>query len=68
MKETDVLLKFTCEEGVDHLPVNIRPYIVETILQIKKWYQVIVFTASKKEYADTILDFIDPNGDLIEAR
>lgn len=27
-----------------------------------------MFTASKKEYADTILDFIDPNGDLIEAR
>lgn len=67
-KETDVMLKFKCSDGVDTLPVNIRPYIIECLLQVKKWYQVIVFTASKKNYADTILDFIDPNHDLIEAR
>jgi Dullard-like phosphatase family protein len=67
-KETDVMLKFQCSDGVDTLPVNIRPYIIECLLQVKKWYQVIVFTASKKNYADTILDFIDPNKDLIEAR
>jgi len=66
--ETDVLLDFKCSDGMDYLPVNIRPYIIECLLQVKKWYQVIVFTASKKQYADTILDFIDPNRELIEAR
>lgn len=48
--------------------MNIRPFIKEWILEIKKSYQVIIFTASKKEYADTILDHIDPDGELIEAR
>jgi len=29
---------------------------------------VCVFTASNKEYADTILDYIDPTGTLIQHR
>ncbi|CAI2378384.1 unnamed protein product [Moneuplotes crassus] len=68
-KKTDAMLKFKCtSEGIEYLPVNVRPFIRECILEIKKYYQVIVFTASKKEYADTILNYIDPDGDLIEAR
>jgi RNA polymerase II subunit A small phosphatase-like protein len=68
IKQTDVVLKFNYSDCVETLPVNIRPYIKECIMEIKKEYQVIVFTASKKEYADTILDYIDPDGTLIEAR
>lgn len=31
-------------------------------------YQIVVFTASIKSYANTILDFIDPKKQLFEAR
>jgi hypothetical protein len=69
MKQTDVLLKCELSPGrVEYLPVNIRPYIKEAIIHLKQWYQVIVFTASKKEYADPILNYIDPDGTLIETR
>jgi len=67
-KETDVLLRFKGTKEVDWLPVNIRPFIKPFISQLKQWYQVIVFTASKQEYADVILDHIDPDRELIEAR
>lgn len=69
VQKTDLLLKFKCSsKEIDYLPVNVRPFIREWILEIKKTYQVIIFTASKKGYADTILDQIDPDGELIEAR
>lgn len=29
---------------------------------------MIIFTAANKDYADTIIDYLDPDGDLIEAR
>ncbi|CAI2375341.1 unnamed protein product [Moneuplotes crassus] len=67
--KTDVMLKFKfSSEGLEYLPVNIRPFIRECLLELKQYYQIIVFTASKKEYADTILDHIDPDGELIEYR
>lgn len=31
-------------------------------------FRVIVFTASEKEYANPILDYLDPDGSLIQAR
>ena len=31
-------------------------------------FQVVVFTASHKTYADAVLDFLDPDQELIDAR
>jgi TFIIF-interacting CTD phosphatase-like protein len=35
---------------------------------INKYYEVAVFTASHKWYADVILDYIDPKGVLFQHR
>jgi len=48
--------------------VNIRPGTLECLKKAGKHFQVIVFTASEKEYADAILDLIDPDYKLIQAR
>lgn len=40
--------------------INIRPYIYECLEEACKYFQVGVFTASHKAYADAILDFLDP--------
>lgn len=39
---------------------NIRPYWKELMDEIKEDWEVVVFTASCKNYADSILDYLDP--------
>ena len=33
-----------------------------------QWYEIVVFTAGEQEYADYILDYIDPNNSLFKKR
>lgn len=47
---------------------NIRPLTKECLELANKFYEVIVFTASHKYYADVILDYMDPTGELIQHR
>lgn len=66
--EAEVVLQLNSSDCEEQLPINIRPYFKECLKEVKHHYQVIVFTASKKYYADTILNFLDPQEELIEAR
>lgn len=47
---------------------NIRPYIKQLLTDVNKYYEVVVFTASHKWYADVILDHIDPKGVFFQHR
>jgi len=47
---------------------NIRPYTHEMLKEVNKYYEVVVFTASHKWYANVILDYIDPTGELFQHR
>jgi len=38
------------------------------LIEIKKFYNIVIFTASEKIYADSILNCIDPNGELFDFR
>ncbi len=40
---------------------NIRPYSLELLKQLSKYYEIVVFTAAEQEYADEVLDALDPN-------
>jgi TFIIF-interacting CTD phosphatase-like protein len=44
---------------------NIRPFTQEVLEAANKNYEVCVFTASNATYADTVIDHIDPTGELI---
>jgi CTD small phosphatase-like protein 2 len=48
--------------------INVRPYAIECLKEANKKYQVVVFTASHKFYADVVLDFLDPAHELIHYR
>lgn len=50
----------TLEEGFVSAEINLRPHLMEALDHLKKFYQLIIFTASEKSYADSILDIIDP--------
>lgn len=36
-----------------------RPYVYDCLKQAKKYYQVVIFTASHKSYADAVLDTLE---------
>jgi CTD small phosphatase-like protein 2 len=52
------------EERGDKGEFLIRPYAQEFIDELAKFYEITVFTASVKEYADWILDRLDTNGSV----
>ena len=41
--------------------VRIRPGAIEFIEEMSKYYELVIFTAGTKEYADYALQFVDPN-------
>lgn len=48
--------------------LNIRPFARECLYEANRHFEVIVFTASQKCYADVVLDYLDPSGALIHHR
>ncbi|KAI9007996.1 NLI interacting factor-like phosphatase-domain-containing protein [Gaertneriomyces semiglobifer] len=45
-----------------------RPYCDEFLRVVSQWYTLIIFTASMSEYADPVIDFLDPTRKLIHSR
>lgn len=45
--DADVVLAIKYWDGDEQLPINIRPFFKEWLKEIKKEYQIIIFTASK---------------------
>ena len=45
-----------------------RPFVYECLKEANKDFEVIVFTASHKCYADVVLDYLDPKRELIHHR
>lgn len=39
-----------------------RPYLDQFLDAVCEWYDIIVFTAGEKPYADAVLNVIDPKG------
>lgn len=44
---------------------NIRNDAVECLKEVNKYYEVCIFTASIKTYADVIIDYLDPTKELV---
>lgn len=68
VSDTDTKMVMHTEDGEEDLYVNIRPQIKKTIMELKKLYQIVLFTASTSDYADAIINHFDPNHELFEAR
>lgn len=55
--------------GADYeVYVRIRPHLEYFLRQVSQWFEVIVFTASQKVYADNLLNIIDPRNEFIVHR
>ena len=56
------------QEANNEGQINFRPYLDQFLHEMREYYDIIIFTASMKEYADIILDHIDPGRKLIKKR
>ena len=65
--KADVILKLALPKRVN-FGIRIRPFALEVLQAASAQFEVVVFTASQKCYADPILDYLDPTGDLIQHR
>ena len=55
-------------KGSPDIYFSIRPYAIELLEFASKNFEVVIFTASQKAYADRILDYLDPNKQFITLR
>ena len=46
----------------------IRPFCLQFLEEMAKIFEIVIFTAALKDYADSILDILDPNKILINYR
>jgi len=48
--------------------ISVRPFVRELLETVADIYEVVVFTASQSYYADSVIDYLDPEGRLIHHR
>lgn len=59
---------FSFQLNAMEISVRLRPYLVDCLEKLAPLYEMIVFTAGMQDYADQILDYIDPNKKLFKKR
>ena len=64
LDETLVHFVYTPSGGI----FLIRPYCLQFLEEMSKIFEIIIFTAALKDYADSILDILDPHKKLIKYR
>lgn len=48
-------------ESPDQCKLSIRPGAIEFLIEMAKSYELVIFTAGTKDYADWALNYVDPN-------
>jgi len=65
----DVVLPITFPSGeVVNAGINIRPYARECLQETAKEFEIVIFTASHRCYADVVLDYLDPEHAFVHHR
>lgn len=68
MDQCDMTFKVNFNGVLYDVYVRLRPHLQEFLEQVSQWFEIIVFTASQKVYADTLLNILDPNRQYIKYR
>ena len=66
--EADMKLQIKIDGNLINISINIRPYALTFLKKMTSKYEIIIFTASHKTYANAILDELDPDGEIFQHR
>lgn len=58
----------TIDDTKATIGVNIRPYVMTFLKRMAQKFEIVIFTASHKTYADAILDELDSDGVIFSHR
>eukprot|EP01017_Pseudomicrothorax_dubius_P023499 TRINITY_DN2508_c0_g1_i8.p1 TRINITY_DN2508_c0_g1~~TRINITY_DN2508_c0_g1_i8.p1 ORF type:complete len:333 (+),score=71.57 TRINITY_DN2508_c0_g1_i8:66-1064(+) len=65
----DTIIKITLPSGEQvESGIFIRPYAIEALRELSKYYEVVCFTASHDCYANAIINYLDPRQEFIHHR
>lgn len=69
-RQSDAKLKVCLPGGKKEVTIgiNIRPFWKEALEKIKDKYHIVAFTASHESYADSVLNYLDPQQKYFEYR
>jgi len=59
---------FSDDNCIYFMDVFFRPYLKSFLEEVSKYFDLAIFTAAMKNYADTIIDFIDPKNKYFQFR
>jgi len=68
ISDADMVFPVTFNEVEYRVHVRTRPYLINFLESICKKFEVVIFTASQKVYANELLKRIDPEGKYIKHR
>ncbi|KNE73139.1 dullard-like phosphatase domain-containing protein [Allomyces macrogynus ATCC 38327] len=60
LRQPDHMVEVTIEHHRCLYYVYKRPHVDFFLQKVAEWYRVVIFTASMQEYADPVIDFMDP--------
>ena len=59
---------YSDENYIYYMDVFFRPHLKHFLSEVSKYFDLAIFTAAMKGYADIIIDFIDPNNSIFKFR
>lgn len=66
---SDVVLSIQFPTGdIVDAGICVRPYAIEILKELAEKFEIIVFTASHTCYASVVLDYLDPDNQIISQR
>jgi CTD small phosphatase-like protein 2 len=64
----DSIINFNYNDEIVEVPIFFRPGLMEFLQKISENFEILIFTASIKEYADAVLNYLDPENKFFQHR
>lgn len=64
----DLIIPVEIKGNIHQVYVRKRPFVDEFMKRVSQMFEIVVFTASLSEYADPVLDELDPENNLVHHR
>ena len=55
----DLKIRIQSDSEILEAGINVRPHTYECLRHVQKHYQLVIFTASHKSYADVVVDALE---------